>query len=349
LKKTTFYLACLLLVVGASAGASDVRYRITDLSPLVDARAINSSNQVAGYLVGDYYYPMLWNNGSVVRLQPVAIGGCAYDINNHGLVVGGSDSRAVTWDPAGHVTYLPLQAGTRSSAATDVNEYGTAAGYFLNSENLAHACYWQNGTFTDMGVPYGNQSVVCALNNMGAIVVESDYRLRYAYIYSQGQFAPMLTDLTNVENSYARCINDAGMVVGFAEMWDGTQVGYQWQDGVTTVLPTPTGKDRPCPLAVNNAGVAVGSAWLWPHGESARACIWDGQQVSFLNDLIPADSGWTLQDANDINDLGQIVGSGTLGGVTRAFLLTPIPEPSSVLALLSGLAGIGGMVVRRRK
>ena len=40
-------------------------------------------------------------------------------------------------------------------------------------------------------------------------------------------------------------------------------------------------------------------------------------------DLIPADSGWILTAAWDINDAGQIVGVGTLNGEQRGFVLTP--------------------------
>ena len=42
-----------------------------------------------------------------------------------------------------------------------------------------------------------------------------------------------------------------------------------------------------------------------------------------LNNLIPANSGWLLQQATAINDQGQIVGYGTLNGQSEAFLLTP--------------------------
>jgi probable HAF family extracellular repeat protein len=42
-----------------------------------------------------------------------------------------------------------------------------------------------------------------------------------------------------------------------------------------------------------------------------------------LNNLIPSGSGWVLQVANGVNDGGQIVGNGTIGGQTHGFLLTP--------------------------
>jgi probable HAF family extracellular repeat protein len=41
--------------------------------------------------------------------------------------------------------------------------------------------------------------------------------------------------------------------------------------------------------------------------------------------LIPWGSGWdSLDMAHDINDAGQIVGSGKKGGKERAFLMTPV-------------------------
>jgi len=39
--------------------------------------------------------------------------------------------------------------------------------------------------------------------------------------------------------------------------------------------------------------------------------------------LIPAGARWLLTEARDINDSGQIVGTGIFDGQVRAFLLTP--------------------------
>jgi hypothetical protein len=40
-----------------------------------------------------------------------------------------------------------------------------------------------------------------------------------------------------------------------------------------------------------------------------------------INELIPVDSGWELVNANGINNAGQIVGWGRVGGTTHGFLL----------------------------
>ena len=62
-----------------------------------------------------------------------------------------------------------------------------------------------------------------------------------------------------------------------------------------------------------------------------------------LNTLIDPRNGWVLNFASGINDAGQICGGGTIGGQSHAFLLTPIPEPSSIV--LAGLAAALGITI----
>jgi probable HAF family extracellular repeat protein len=42
-----------------------------------------------------------------------------------------------------------------------------------------------------------------------------------------------------------------------------------------------------------------------------------------LNDLIARDSGWLLLEATQINNRGEVVGTGSINGENHAFLLTP--------------------------
>ena len=66
-----------------------------------------------------------------------------------------------------------------------------------------------------------------------------------------------------------------------------------------------------------------------------------------LNTVLNASGvGWTLESAEGINDSGQIVGYGLIGGVQHAFLLDVVPEPSACAMLVGGL-GLLGLVVRR--
>jgi probable HAF family extracellular repeat protein len=69
--------------------------------------------------------------------------------------------------------------------------------------------------------------------------------------------------------------------------------------------------------AINNHSVIVGQsgngAWIWSNGNFQN-----------LNNLIPANSGFTLDNATAVNDDGQIVVNGyNAQGQEHAFLLTP--------------------------
>jgi probable HAF family extracellular repeat protein len=70
-----------------------------------------------------------------------------------------------------------------------------------------------------------------------------------------------------------------------------------------------------------------------------HAFIHDGtNSLRWLENLISPNTGWTqLSEAGSINNLGQIVGIGLYNGESHAFLLTPIPEPSTFILLLAAV------------
>jgi probable HAF family extracellular repeat protein len=116
---------------------------------------------------------------------------------------------------------------------------------------------------------------------------------------------------TTMVNSYARSINESGVVVG--EMTDASQL-------------------------------------------NDRAFVYTAGQLHDLNDLAALPAGWTLREAEEVNDLGQIVGWATNAqGRHSAFLLTPVPDPAAVallpaaLALLSLRRGRGGRRMTKRQ
>ena len=69
-----------------------------------------------------------------------------------------------------------------------------------------------------------------------------------------------------------------------------------------------------------------------------------------LNDSLPSNSGWDyLAIARDISDNGQIVRNGWIGGQDHAFLLTPVPEPSTLALLSMGAVGLLAYARRTRR
>jgi probable HAF family extracellular repeat protein len=71
------------------------------------------------------------------------------------------------------------------------------------------------------------------------------------------------------------------------------------------------------------AETGIQAAWIWTSSTG----------MLNLNNLVDSSgAGWTLNYARGINDNGLIVGFGlTPGGATHAFLLTPVPEPSTFM------------------
>ena len=99
---------------------------------------------------------------------------------------------------------------------------------------------------------------------------------------------------------------------------------------------------------INNDGDVVGQENGAVSGIN-HALLWEDGSVYDLNDLLDASgAGWTLVNAFDINDSGQIVGYGfDPSGQTRAFLLNEIPEPTPRSLVAAALIGIAAS--RRRR
>jgi probable HAF family extracellular repeat protein len=101
--------------------------------------------------------------------------------------------------------------------------------------------------------------------------------------------------------------------------------------------------------AVNDSGEVVGHGLLAGPTPPQHAFVYQGGTTQDLNTLISPDSGWVLQDAVGVNDLGQIAGNGLHHGRQRAFILTPMgaaavfpgneTPPSSMLAVPNPSSG----------
>ena len=102
---------------------------------------------------------------------------------------------------------------------------------------------------------------------------------------------------------------------------------------------------------INEPGRVTG--WSTTADGFGGAFLWDPVAGMLnLNDLIAPGSGWILGQGLAINDVGQITGSGTIGGETHAFLLTPgtlaaVPEPGTLALVGTGAIGLG--LLRRRR
>jgi probable HAF family extracellular repeat protein len=117
-------------------------------------------------------------------------------------------------------------------------------------------------------------------------------------------------------------------------------------DGIMHDLGTLDGSGTQA-MGINTGGQIVGKAYRPGY---QTAFLYDNDTIVDLNSEIAPSSGWTLREAYAINDNGWIVGDGiNASGQPHAFLLTPIPEPSTLALLGIGAIGLLGYAWRKKR
>jgi probable HAF family extracellular repeat protein len=223
----------------------------------------------------------------------------------------------------------------RTGAAFSINNAGQAVGVAEFPDDRFHAVLWEeDGSLMNLWTPDSYTAVATAINDAGYVVGWTQVQIATAraVLWRDGEVTVLPTE-PNYLDAGAWDINEGGQVVGGA--WPGGRGdAFVYHEGTLTAL-LDLGGTGACARAINNAGQAVGWSDI-PDG-SHRAVLWSNGLVVDLNAFVPMGAGWELISAQQINDAGQIVGTGWHDGALRGFLLTPVPEPSG---LLLGLAAV---------
>jgi probable HAF family extracellular repeat protein len=356
-----------LLTYTAVPAGADTRFAITDLGLLPgtiasEAIAINNAGKIAGHsyrlpgpAAGDFqggFRPSVWISG-VLEALPMPIG--AYDvmatgINDRGDVVGASGSNGpfgsagLLWQNGTLRRLNDLPGGTSLLGATGINAHGDIVGTSA-ANSFRFGTLIRGATSLPLpDLPTEEYSFANAINDAGIIV---GYAGNAGAAVVWINLAPsQLSHGTFGIGSGAEAINNRGDVGGAILLSGGQYLQAAiWQSGTPWLIDLPSGFLSSRTLGINDSRQVVGYfrastetfrlANLLP---GDRAFLWENGTVHDLNTLIPATSGWTLLRATDVNDLGQIVGTGTAPtGEFRGFLLTPIPEPRTYMLILSGI------------
>jgi uncharacterized membrane protein len=190
-----------------------------------------------------------------------------------------------------------------------------------------HLVMWDAGRMTDLnrhGLNGRIEVVGYHLNDRGQIVGVCDMKREggratwKSFLWEDGR----TTFLDERFRPFR--INNRGQIVGSRDTDRPNQPreSVLWQTGSLRRLERPPGRPWGHAFGLNEQGDVVGACSV-EMLKNMRAMLWrDGKPVD-LNETIPVGSGWTLHEALDINDRGQIVGWGSLGGESHAFLLTP--------------------------
>lgn len=268
------------------------------------AKAINNRGDVAGVEADGgsaRTRGFLWRKGQMRWLQRPGTWLMPADVNDAGQVTGIAGSRAFLWEE-GRLPLLNDESGHAAGGdGSAVNGRGAVAGSLLRPGAASEPCVWTNGRARLLPVPAGMVQVI------------------------------------------PKDINDSGSVIAYAMPAAGGARALLWSDGRWTDLGTLGG--RTWPIALNARGTVVGQSGgrrrlaldsrAWPafwrafHLERLdEPFVWRDGKMQALNDLIPRDSGWTLETAAGINDNGQIVVNGYHNHERAACVLTPVPAHS---------------------
>jgi probable HAF family extracellular repeat protein len=208
-------------------------------------------------------------------------------------------------------------AGTE---ATDINNNGLISGYTKDNQAIVYDSIGQNVVAKFPPPTSHGSSGAMAINSSGAVAGMMEN-------FDSGEFdgffsvVPPVGPVVNLGSAVGVWdLNDAGYVVGQKDLsavyWDPTK-NYQPQ-----IIPMLPGFDQQVAFAINNAGVIVGRAWTAQFVTHAFIYYPNEGALYDLNTLI-SDPRWVLLDGKDINDAGQISGTGVFNGQETGFLLTP--------------------------
>lgn len=315
-------------------------YSITDLG-LWFPYAVNNQRQVVGSgLYGGApdlaNSALLWQNGQVYVVGKFGWPAARFtDINDNGQVSGyagdgAGNYRSFRWTDAsgdrqvnpGELEWLGDLGGGKTTAHS-ISLSGTVAGTSWNLADANRAVTWNGGPLTALA---GNDTAAYAINSSGVVVGSycpndpecGDVPPEKAVVWAGGPPSALTLD---GHISRAAAINEVGEVTGQYTAFDGDQSrAFLWLPqpayGLGAGFHVLDFQSFGYPYGgINNAGQVVGNQALWQNGAATP-----------LNDLLPADSGWSLTHATDINDHGDIVGVGYLNGQQRGFLLSPPPR-----------------------
>ena len=332
------------LSVSLTRSAYAQSYNLTDLGQGV-AFGVNNVGQVVGYS-GGAPNATIWNGTTptILGSVPGQSRSIANGINDTGQVVGYSlsfngngdqISQAVIWHGT-TPTVLGSPAGGISSVANAINNAGQVVGQSTGSSNIPQAVIWNGTAPTVLGGLGGSDgSGAYGINNAGQVVGLSYAAGNQPQAVLWHGTSPTVIGLTTAASD-AVAINNAGRSVGASYTpvgSGGPYIATAWNGNTPTILGTLGGATSGA-SAINDAGQIVGYSTTALNSGTRNATIWDGTTPINLNSLLTV-AGWTLMEATGINNAGQIVGYGIApGGITDAFLLTPVAQ-----ALLD-LAGI---------
>lgn len=317
-----------------------------------EAFGLNDAGTVVGRTASNQAFE--WTGGLRSEVSgPNTFAGRGIDVNDAGEMVGAMhtfsrpEGEAFVQTDTGIVLVGPPNFGSQGNG---INNNRQIAGQYGSQRGFV----WQDGIAQDIGTFGGTRSGAADIDSAGRVAgyasrANSDARAMLlipedtdndglADLWfrdsNNDQVNDLMLDLGTLggPTSVATAMNNVGVVVGNADAIGGRN-GFIW----TEAAGMQDLGHEVFPNAINDAGLAVGF-YRDGNGQS-RAFRGTASGYIDLNNMLPEDSGWVLEEAHGINANGWIVGSGLLNGQGHAFLL--VPEPATLMLLGLAVVAVG--------
>lgn len=343
-------IATVVLGLGAAtvqpAAAQTQRYEVSSIGRLPGAFstvpfAINNAGEVVGWCQGPFatlraFHYIPGTGITEIVPPPGYTESRALDITNNGIVVGvatnGLSTNAAIWRlQDGVYTILPTLGFNCSEPHVHaVNSSGALVGHTCGDANgNSRPFYFSDATgMIDLST-VGIGSAV-DINDAGVVTGGASGG---AYRWTPGGTLEILGTLPSPYNDYAigQSINESGQVTGYSGQTftgpDGWRTFY-YTDGAGMVEIATTHLLRSAGWSINEAGHAVGNIGTGSSPER-DAWVWTPERgTEMLTSAFVGDPDfYGYQRAVEINDLGQIVATGTSVDPLEssvAVILTPV-------------------------
>lgn len=356
------FAAFTLVMLGCVGGAQAQLFRVTDLGSSRMPNGIGQDGTVVGAdMTTGHPQAFVWVNGAITSPGhlPTDNESTAMAVNASGEVVGasildmgilsGPFIQGFAWTNGQGMARLQPHGVDQAAAGSSVNDSGVIVGYTALetgrfSDGTTHATSWSNPQAVAALLPeFAGESTSTAtdMSNNGLIVGSGTYGGVQKGVLWDSQGIHEIPSLNGVA-ALPNAVIDDGSVVGSAT----GRAFYYSQWGGPVDLGTLAGATSSSAGDINTSHQIVGASGSF-NGLS-HATLWNSIGApQDLNSLLDSSgAGWLLESAVGINDAGQIVGYGRIGGgfVDHGVLLTPVPEPTTVATLIGSLA----LLLRKR-
>ena len=339
--KTTF---TLLGLAACPAAMAFTTYSITDLGDLPGgpdssyAFSINDNGVVTGTgTTAQGAQAFRWDSINGMVALPLLAGrtqSLAGKIDSAGNIAGVAftldsitDGRPLAWTPGNQIIDPGLPVGWTWAINNGINEHGVMAGWG-ESGSGRKAFTWSQATGFVITQPLAGDAE-CGFSDINNNGVTSGWSGNNSLIWQNG-VPTVLTLPPNGVDSYPNGLSEENRAYGYVALNNGNFAAGVWnaQGKFSPVDQFPGYPSMDCSGVSDNGGLVVCEPYdtTWE-----RVVLWspiDGD--TDMDTLIDSSTpGWNLMYGGQPNKRGQIVGNGTINGVSHAFLATPVVTPNN--------------------